>query len=169
MQGNLERRIHRLFEDETLTGDIDDAPARALLEWAVERLREGRDEAAVRRLVRTLVRLVRDRAQLNPGQVQKQLEGPVAAPWPAEKQALLTALVAERESLPAIAWAQRLLRLVSTNLPAPAEQPEQSLAQSEASASPPTQPGSPKTPEGHPLPPASPRWWQRIVPWRRRP
>lgn len=169
MQSDLEARIHRLFEDEVLTSDIDDAPARALLEWAVDQLREGREEGAVRRLVRTMARLVRDRGELEPEQLRQRLAGPAPSPWSAEKQTLLTTLIAQREQLPAKAWAEGLVRLVSTALPTPAEQTQQTSALNGAASPTPTQPGSETRPEASPPAPLRRSWWQRIIPRRRRP
>jgi hypothetical protein len=169
MQSDLKARIHRLFEDEALTSDIDDAPARALLEWAAEQLREGREEGAVRRLVRTMAQLVRDRSELDPEQLQQRLEKPAPSPWSAEKQTLMTTLIAQREQLPAKAWAEGLVRLVSTALPTAAGQTQQASTSNGTTPRPPTQPGAEARPEGGPPAPARRSWWQRIIPRRRRP
>ncbi len=65
--------IERLYEDETLTKGLDDAPARALLKWGQAQLEQGRLAEAVRREMKTLAQVIRDREGLTPEEAALRL------------------------------------------------------------------------------------------------
>jgi len=114
--GGLEGSISRLLEDESLTEDVDDAPAKVLLEWGIERLKGGQEPAGVRRTIKTLATLVRDRRRLSPEEARQRLERAVGPTWPAGLEAALEALWAEGSGLPAAELAGRLGALVGQAL-----------------------------------------------------
>lgn len=113
---NLEGSISRLLEDESLTEDVDDAPAKVLLEWGIERLKGGQESTGVRRTIKTLARLVRDRRRLSPEEARQRLERVVGPALPAGVGAALEALWAEGSGLPAAELAGRLGALVGQAL-----------------------------------------------------
>ncbi len=99
----IRRAVERLQTDETLTADVDDAAAQALLRWGREQLQAGRPEEQVRPAVKALARLIGRRAALDPAAARARLE----AAGLAAAESTLAGLLAE--SLPDGAWAERLL------------------------------------------------------------
>ncbi|MBN1484815.1 MAG: hypothetical protein JXA37_08845 [Chloroflexia bacterium] len=113
---NMEEAIVRLYEDESLTEDVSDAPARTLLSWGEEQIKAAQDPANVRRLVKTMARLVRDRRRLSPEEARQRLEKTAGAAWSAKEQAALESLWAEQTGLTEADWAARLGQVVGRRL-----------------------------------------------------
>jgi hypothetical protein len=181
-QGDVQSAIDRLLEDESLTEDLDDSPAQVLLNWGVEQLKQGHEGTGIRRLVRRLSGLVRDRNRLTVEEALLRLESAVgqSGPGPMAIEAELVTLWQERETLPGEEWTDQLTQLagkVLRTLTDSAALPVETLsdgAEGSASASsrhPPIGPGSlhaaDTSPDPLPSTGATPsaRWWQF---WRRR-
>ena len=113
------RAVERLLTDETLTADVDDDAAQALLRWGQEQLAAGRPEAQVQRGVRAMGTVVAQRASLDPAAARARLE---TAGLAADGGALAGLLA---EDSPEGEWAERLLQaLTPTPLP-PSPSPAQ--------------------------------------------
>ncbi len=145
----LQSQIERLLEDESITKDLQDAPAQVLLGWGVRQLQQGQPEAAVRRSVHVLARLVRDRRALSPGDARARME---AAGLTSPAADDLDAVWAEGGALPEDEWARRLVDTLTLSMPAPAVFHMPSPTGGETLGS------GEKT-----------RWWQRLLFWRRAP
>jgi len=102
------RAISRLLEDETLTADLDDDPARILLDWGIGQLKLGRPEDAVRLAMSGLVGLVRDRRRLSPAEAAACLETAGLA----ASEGAIAALWAESAALPDAEWTGKLVAAV---------------------------------------------------------
>jgi hypothetical protein len=87
---NYRSAIERLYQDETLTADVDDATAKVLLRWGEERIRAGRPEEEVRQAIRALNRVIARRATLAPAEAYARLRAAVLsglwAEAPAEEE-----------------------------------------------------------------------------------
>lgn len=103
--------IERLHEDESLTADVDDAAARALLRWGEEQVKAGRPETQVRQSIRALNKVIARRAELDAAAARARLE---AAGLAAADAALLPLW---GEALPEGEWAQRLLQALTPSPP----------------------------------------------------
>jgi len=100
---NYHSAIERLYQDETLTADVDDATAKVLLRWGEERIRAGRPEEEVRQAIRALNRVIARRATLAPAEAYARLR---AAGLPVD-EAVLSGLWAEAPAEEE--WARRLV------------------------------------------------------------
>ena len=115
---DIGRAVERLHEDESLTADVDDAAAGALLHWGEEQIRAGRPEEDVRRGIRALNKVIARRAELDPAASRTRLEDAGLA----VDESILAGLWAEH--LPEGEWAQRLLlALAPTSRPPAAASP----------------------------------------------
>ena len=156
MMEQVGRAIERLLSDESLTADVDDAAAKALLRWGEEQIKAGRPADTVGPAVKALARLVGRRTALSPAEARARLE---QAHVLADETALASLWT---ETLPDGEWAEKLLRVLT---PTPPVTP----------AAPPTPlPPSPSAPvverevaaagvrgeEG--------KWWRRLFFWRRK-
>jgi hypothetical protein len=113
MSSDVGPAISRLYEDESLTADVDDAAAKALLRWGEERLKQGAAEDAVRQGLRALVQVIAGRDSLAPAEARARLEqGGFAA-----DEATLAGLWTEPPG--AAEWAERLVRAVQALSSAP--------------------------------------------------
>ncbi len=101
---NIHSAIERLYQDETLTADVDDAAAKVLLHWGAEQIKAGRTEEEVRQVIRTLNRVISRRAFLSPAEARARLE---AAGLPVD-EAVLSGLWAEAPAEGTLA--ERLVR-----------------------------------------------------------
>lgn len=156
--------ISRLLEDESLTGGLDDAPARVLLDWGVEQIEAGLAGDEVRRWVRHLAQVVRDRCALTPQEARRRLQRVVGSSFSSAVggEAAFAALWAEQEALPPAEWARRLAALAVQALQGTAEAEVSSpVPPSQRTVSPDADGGAVGAKdEGDPSP-----WWQF---WRRR-
>ncbi len=102
--------VERLYEDETLTKDLNDATAKVLLKWGQAQLEEGRLEQAVRREVKVLAQVVRDREGLTAPEATLRLS---AAGLNVDEKGLadLWEQIGGNEA----EWVSRLLTLVQTS------------------------------------------------------
>ena len=100
---NYRGAIERLYQDETLTADVDDATAKVLLGWGEERIRAGRPEEEVRQAIRALNRVIARRATLTLAEAHARLK---AAGLPVD-EAILSGLWAEAPAEEE--WARRLV------------------------------------------------------------
>lgn len=134
--------LERLHEDESLSADVDDSAAEALLRWGEEEIKAGRPEEAVRRGIRALNKVIARRAELDPAAARERLAQAGLSVSDAALAALWT------EALPEGEWAQRLLETL-THTPRP------SAADFEAGEG-----------KGGRKAVATP-WWQRFLFWRK--
>jgi len=140
--------IERLLTDESLTADLDDASARALLRWGQEQIQTGRPEEIVRTTVKVLARLVGKRATLAPAEARARLgEAGLSLP-----EAALAELWATGAALPDGAWAEKLILTLNPSAPPSSGPP--------APSSPP--PGETRDPAPGEV------WWRRLLFWRKR-
>jgi hypothetical protein len=103
----VELAVERLLEDETLTAPLDDAAARLLLAWGIDRLREGCEESQVRRSIRTLAQVAAARGQLSASDAAERLCGAGLTVDPAWAAAW------EETPLPSPEWLRGLLERIS--------------------------------------------------------
>ncbi len=139
--------VERLYQDESLTSDVDDVAAKALLRWGEQQLAAGRPEEQVRQGLRALNKVIARRAGLDRAAARARLE---AAGLSVDETALANLL---REAQTEADWAGRLAGLAvgqavaatpaASSAPAPADE-EKGVRR-----------------EGEPV-----RWWHF---WRRRP
>lgn len=99
--------LERLHEDESLSADVDDSAAEALLRWGEEEIKAGRPEEAVRRGIRALNKVIARRAELDPAAARERLAQAGLSVSDAALAALWT------EALPEGEWAQRLLEALT--------------------------------------------------------
>jgi len=145
--GSDDLAISRLLEDESLTGDITDAPARVLIKWGIGQLKEGKAEPAVRQTLRALARLIARRASLGPGEARQRLE---AAGLTTPDEAALAALWTEGAALADAEWAGKLVGAVGlTPTPLPRSPAPPAVERGEEVAA-----GGREE---------EVRWWQRLV------
>ncbi len=71
---SIRNAIERLYQDESLTADVDDAPAKVLLGWGEGQIRAGWPEEEVRQAVRALNRILSRRNALTPTEALVHLE-----------------------------------------------------------------------------------------------
>ncbi|NDJ52518.1 MAG: hypothetical protein GYB68_05445 [Chloroflexi bacterium] len=91
LEGRMQRYVEQLYEDSSLTGDVDDRPAMALLEWGANLTRQAvattaamddemADEAlyptlkAIRKVVRGTSRLLGGMPEMESDEIQEKLE-----------------------------------------------------------------------------------------------
>jgi hypothetical protein len=179
---DVQSAISRLLEDESLTEALDDSPAQVLLNWGVERLEQGHEGPAIRRLVRRLGGLVRDRDSLTAQEALQRLDSALGSSrlGIAAIEAELVGLWQERGALPQVEWTEQLTRLANRLLHPPGDSAVDSVegvsdlaeepvpASSHAPSAPSAvldsadpSPGSRPSKAGRPGAP----WWQF---WRRR-
>ena len=164
--------IGRLYEDEALTADMDDAAARALLHWAEEQLQEGRPEPAVRQSLQALGKVIASRAALLPAEARARLE---AAGLAGLDEDALAGLWDDR-STPTAEWVGKLVALAAgAHRPAVTAPPGASLDAAVAAPPAPSPPaaGAAASPESAlsaaPPPGGPPAAEERAaVPWWRR-
>lgn len=140
--------LERLYEDESLTADVDDTAAKALLRWGEEEIKAGRPEEAVRRGIRALNKVIARRAELDPAAARERLAQAGLFIPDAALAALWTEVLPEGE------WAQRLLQaLTATSRPPAAASPLSRAAGEEEGGG------------GEEVRP--PPWWRRFLFWRK--
>ena len=110
---DIGRAIERLLTDETLTADVGDPAAKALLRWGEEKIKAGRPVEQVRPAIKALARLVGKRARLDPAAARARLE---QAGLTADDTALASLW---DEKLPEGEWAEKLLKVLAPTPPSP--------------------------------------------------
>ncbi len=108
----VRRAVERLYEDESLTADVDDATARSLLRWGEAQIQAGRPPDQVRRTIRALSKVIAGRSALSPAAARARLE----AAGLRVKEGDLAPLWDKR--LPEGAWADLLLQSLEKTRPA---------------------------------------------------
>lgn len=154
-EGDLAGALSRLYEDESLTAEVNDDAAKALLRWGEEQIRAGRPEEEVRRGLRAVSRVIGRRAYLGVDAARAHLE----AAGLAVDGAVLVALWSQVR--PQGEWAARLVGALTPLLP-PAIAPTAAPPSAAPAGTSAEKGGERGAAEGKAA------WWPRLFFWRRR-